>query len=95
MNRFQSTLATVAAGALMLSATAATAATAANAESTRPGASVPMVSKAVTDKMGTRSTKRVKADERFAGIALPFLIIGAIVTVATVVVVASDSDSRG
>ncbi|MEP2726945.1 hypothetical protein [Roseibium sp.] len=99
MIRIQHSLAIAAAGALMLSATVAGAAgatgSAAHAEPTRPGSSVPMVSKAATEKMGTRSAKRVKADERLVGIPMILLAIAGVAASVLVITEVADNDSRG
>lgn len=96
MIRFQRSLAMAAAGAMLLIGTAA------SAEATRPGSSIPTVSKAVTqdmsaqDTMGKRSSKRVKSEEQIVGGFLLPLLIGLGVAIAAAVAVASgNNDSRG
>lgn len=92
MIRFQRSLAVAAAGALMFSATVA------QAEATRPGSSVPMVSKAVTDKMVVRASQRVKRGESLTGLNRAIYVVagvGSLVALAVLVGNKSKKDSRG
>ncbi|MGN3975243.1 hypothetical protein [Tsuneonella sp. SYSU-LHT278] len=87
MIRLYRSLSTAAAAALMLTATVA------SAEATRPGSSVPTVSKAVTETMAKRASKPAKDAEQLSGTPLLLLIFGAIaVGVAAAVI---KNDSRG
>jgi hypothetical protein len=90
MIRFHRSLMIAAAGALMLTTTVA------SAQATRPGSSVPMVSKAVTEKMGTRASKRVKAEERLTGTSLVLVVLAAVgASVVAIAAISKKNDSRG
>lgn len=89
MIRLQRSFAMLAAGALLATSTVATA-------GTRPGSSVPAVSAAVTQKMGARQTKRVKAEERLTGTALALaILIGVGASAVAIAQLTKKNDSRG
>jgi hypothetical protein len=95
MTRTKTAAAIVAAGALLATSAVAHA-------GTRPGSAVPSVSKEVVAKMGTRTSKRVKAEESVFGLTgLPnalatVLLVGASTTAAVVIAKnIAKNDSRG